>query len=144
MLGAGAALMLALALAPDAHAASEPDAVSYRRHIMKTLGEQAAALGQVLQQNSPAENAALHARTIAITAKTAVKAFEPHVPGGEAKEDIWRRWDDFAARLNALSVNAETLAEIGERDGLPAMQAKVMDVLNCKSCHDAYKMRQGR
>lgn len=143
-LGAGVALLLAGLLAPGARAASEPDAVSYRRHVMKTMGEQVAALGQVLQQKGPAENAALHARTISIAAKTALKAFEPKVSGGEAKDEIWRNWPDFTRRLNALSVNAADLAVIAERDGLPAVQAKVMSVLSCKSCHDAYTLRQGR
>lgn len=118
--------------------------VSYRRHVMKTMGEQAAALGMVLQKRGPAENAALHARIIALTAQAAVRAFEPQVPGGEAKTEIWRNWDDFARRLKTLSAGADDLAATAEREGLVAMQAKVMSVLNCKSCHDTYTLRQGR
>ncbi len=130
--------------AADARAADDGDAVTYRRHVMKTMGEQAAALAMVLQQKGPAENAAVHARTIALTAKAALKAFEPEVRGGEAKAEIWRNWADFAKRLKALSDGANDLAGVAERDGLPAMQAKFMSVLSCKSCHDAYTLRQGR
>jgi cytochrome c556 len=136
-------LAVAAVFAADARAASD-DAVAYRRHIMKTMGEQAAALGMVLQEKGPAENAALHARTIALTAKAALKAFEPRIQGGEAKADIWRNWPDFAQRLTTLSEGADDLAAVAERDGLPAVQAKVMSVLSCKSCHDTYTLRQGR
>lgn len=139
-----AGLTLAAVFAADVRAASELDAVTYRRHLMKTMSEQAAALGMVLQKKGPAENAAFHARTIALTAKTAVKAFEARVPGGEAKAEIWRNWPDFAKRLRTLSESADDLALVAERDGLPAVQAKVMNVLTCKSCHDTYTLRQGR
>ncbi|MGE3476502.1 MAG: cytochrome c [Rhodospirillaceae bacterium] len=142
----GAALASAALFAADARAApdTDADAVTYRRHVMKTMGEQAAALGMVLQQKGPAENAAIHARTIALTAKAALKAFEVQAPGGEAKAEIWRNWPDFAKRLKTLSDGADDLAAIAEREGLSAMQAKVMSVLSCKSCHDAYTLRQGR
>lgn len=143
-----AVLVSAALFAADARAASdlgaEGDVVTYRRHVMKTMGEQAAALGMVLQQKGPAENAAIHARTIALTAKAALKAFEPQVQGGEAKAEIWRNWPDFIKRLQVLSAGADDLAMVAERDGLPAMQAKIMSVLSCKSCHDAYTLRQGR
>jgi cytochrome c556 len=144
---AAAAIVLAVATLPSyaVSAASESDAVTYRRHVMKTMSEQAAALGLVLQNRGPAENAASHARTIALTAASAVKAFEAKAPGGEAKADIWRTWPDFEKRLKTLSTGANELAVVAERDGLAAVQAKVMTVLkDCKSCHDAYTLRQGR
>jgi cytochrome c556 len=118
--------------------------VTYRKHIMKTMGEQVAALGLVLQNKGPAENAALHARTISLNAQAAMKAFEPKVPGGEARPEIWRNWADFSKRLKTLSDGASELAVIAERDGLPAMQARAMNVLSCKACHDTYTLRQGR
>lgn len=140
-----AAVALALfSLPPDATAADEVDAVSYRRHVMKSMSEQAAALALVLQKRGPAENAALHARSIALSAQAAVKAFEEKVPGGEAKEDIWRKWPDFQKRLQTLSDGANDLAVTAEREGLDAMRAKFMNVLTCKSCHDTYTLRQGR
>lgn len=141
---AGAVLLSALLSSGAPLAASEDDAVAYRRHVMKTMSEQAAALGLVLQGRGPAENAALHARTIALAARAAIKAFEPQKPGGEARPEIWRNWADFAKRLETLATGADELALIAERDGLPAVQAKVMGVLSCKSCHDVYTLRQGR
>ncbi len=140
-----AAAALGFFLLPSgAGAASDLEAVTYRRHVMKTMGEQAAALGMVLQKNGPAENAALHARTIALTAQAAMRAFEVKASGGEAKDDIWLNWPDFAKRMKALSEGANDLAIVAERDGLEAMQVKVMTVLTCKTCHDIYTLRQGR
>lgn len=125
-------------------AASDADAVSYRRHVMKTMGEQAAALGLVLQERGPAENAAVHARILALTAEAALKAFEPPVPGGEARPEIWTNWSDFTRRLKELSQGAVALAETAQHQSLDEVRADVMKVLSCKSCHDAYTLRQGR
>ena len=125
-------------------AASDPDAVTYRRHVMKAMGEHAAALGLAMQQKGPSENVALHARTLALTAEAAVKAFEAKIPGGEAKDEIWRNWPDFLKRMKSLSISANELAVVAEREGLAAAQAKAMAVLNCKSCHDTYRSRLRR
>lgn len=125
-------------------AASDADAVAYRRHVMKTMGEQAAALGLVLQERGPAENVAVHARILALTAEAALRAFEPPVPGGEARPEIWQNWPDFTQRLKGLSRNAVALAETAQDQSLDEVRADVMKVLSCKSCHDAYTLRQGR
>lgn len=139
----GLGLAVSALFAPDVLAA-DADVVDYRRHVMKSMGEQVAAFGMVLQQKGPAENAARHARIIALNAEAAIEAFEAKVPGGESKPEIWRNWPDFKKQLKGLSDGANELAVIAERDGLPAMQAKAMDVLNCKKCHDTYRLRQGR
>lgn len=143
--------VLALAAPLEAEAAQgssvatpAEQAVTYRRHVMKSMGEQAAALGLVLQQKGPAENAALHARSIALNAEAALRAFELKAPGGEAKAEIWRNWPDFLSRMKALAAGASELALVAEREGLSAVQAKAMTVLTCKSCHDAYTLRRGR
>lgn len=142
------ALTVVLLLSSGVNAASDSganaDAIAYRRHVMKTMSEQAAALALVLQKRGPAANAALHARTIGLAAEAALRAFEVEAPGGEAKPEIWRTWPDFEKRLKTLSAAANDLAVIAERDGFDAMQAKAMSVLTCKSCHDAYTLRQGR
>lgn len=128
----------------EARAASDFDVIDYRRLIMRTMGEQAAALGMALQQRAPLKNAVLHARMLALSAETALKAFEPHVLGGEARPEIWSNWQDFTGRLKKLAKGARALAEAGERQGLDAMNANAMSVLNCKSCHDTYTFRRGR
>jgi cytochrome c556 len=145
LLSAGVAVLALAVAVPVARAADDEATVTYRKHVMKTMGEQAAALGMILQTKGPPENAVIHARTLALAADSALKAFEAKVSGGEAKDEIWRNWSEFTTRLRLLSTSATELAATGERDGLAAMQAKAMDVLkNCKSCHDVYTLRQGR
>jgi cytochrome c556 len=130
-------VLIAAAAASAAHA-DDQDVIDYREHIMKTMGEQAAAIGQILQQKAPAENFATHAQILAITAATAKKAFEPKVPGGEAKPDVWAQWPDFVKRLDELTAATADLARIAKTGGMAAAAPKVQ-TLPCKSCHDTYR-----
>jgi cytochrome c556 len=134
--------LLALAcapLVPLAASADDQDTIDYRQHIMTTIGEQAAAIGQILQQKAPADNFAIHVQILAIAAATAKKAFEPKVPGGEAKSDVWANWPDFAKRLDELAAATAELAKTAAAGGVAASAPKVQAALTCKSCHDLYR-----
>jgi cytochrome c556 len=122
--------------------ADDQDVIDYREHIMKTMGEQAAAIAQILQQKAPAENFAIHAQVLAITAATAKKAFEPKVVGGEAKPDVWAHWVDFAKRLDDLAAATADLASTAKSGGVSAAGPKVQSALTCKSCHDTYRVEK--
>jgi cytochrome c556 len=122
--------------------ADDQDVIDYREHIMSTLGEQAAAIGQILQQKAPADNFAVHVQILAITAATAKKAFEPKVPGGEAKPDIWAHWPDFAKRLDDLTAATADLAKTAKAGGIAAAAPKIQAALTCKSCHDTYRLEK--
>ena len=76
---------------PSIVSADDQDVIDYREHIMKTLDEQTAAVGMILSSAVPGDNAAAHLRAIALTAQIALKAFEPKVPGGQAKPEVWSR-----------------------------------------------------
>jgi cytochrome c556 len=118
--------------------ADDQDVIDYREHIMRTVEEQAAAITQILQQKAPAENFAIHAQILAITAATAKKAFEPKVLGGEAKGDVWVHWTDFAKRLDDLTAATADLASTAKAGGIAAAAPKAQAALICKSCHDIY------
>lgn len=132
--------VIANALLPaPAVRADDQDVIDYRQHIMKTMGEQVAAIGMISEHRAPVYGLAVHAQVLAITAATAKKAFESKTPGGNAKPDIWERWPDFAKRLDVLVAATNELATIAKDDGFPAAETKVKAVsLVCKSCHDAY------
>jgi cytochrome c556 len=119
--------------------AEDQDAIDYRRHIMATLSEEAAALGQILQKKAPAEDFATHAQILAITAATAKKAFEPKAPGGDAKPAVWTNWSDFAKRLDDLTAATADLAKTAKEGGTAAAAPKVEAALTCNSCHDTYR-----
>jgi cytochrome c556 len=133
----GCAILIGATASAVAHA-DDQDVIDYRQHIMKTMDEQAAAIGQILQQKAPAENFATHVQILAITAATAKKAFESKVLGGEAKADVWARWADFAKRLDELTAATTALAGTAKVGGVAAAAPKVPAALNCKSCHDIY------
>ena len=90
------AVLIAVALAtPLRVAADDDDTVEYRRHIMASLGEQMDALAMIVQHRAPADNFAVHTQTLAIIAAMGKKAFEPKVPGGNSKPEVWSQWAEI-------------------------------------------------
>src|SRR5258705_12146512 len=83
----------------DVRRADDKDVLDYRQHIMKSLEQQTAALGQILSGAGPAENTVAHMETLAVTASIALKSFEAKVPGGAAKPEVWKDWADFSKRM---------------------------------------------
>jgi cytochrome c556 len=136
-------LVLAAAMLPLVAAlADDQDTIDYRQDIMKSMGEQTAAIAQILEHKAPPDNFGVHTQILAITAATAKKAFEPKVPGGEAKPEVWAKWADFAKRLDELTAATADLAKTAVSSGIPATAPKVQAALTCKSCHDVYRREQ--
>lgn len=132
-LSLGAAL-----LTPVTHAADK-DTIEYRQHVMNTLNEQAGALGQILSTVIPDDKVVQHLEAIALTASTALKAFEAKVPGGESKPEVWTKWADFSRRMNEFAqktAEAAKLAKAGRKD---EVLTNISDTLSCKSCHELYR-----
>lgn len=122
--------------------AADKDVIDYRINIMASIGKQSAALGAVLQGKVPPDNLGGHARSIHVAVQQARKAFVPNVPGGTSKPDVWTNWKDFDerfAKLEAVSLEVAELADKGDRAGA---QAKVKEMLTCKTCHDVYRTPQ--
>ena len=136
----GLALATVLVGSSAAVYADDQDVIDYRRHIMKTMGEQAASIGMILQQKAPADNFATHVKILAVTAATAKKAFEPKVQGGDAKPEVWSNWADFSKKMDALVAATDDLAKTAASCGLAAAQPKVQSALTCKGCHDMYRV----
>jgi cytochrome c556 len=120
--------------------ADDQDAIDYRRHVMKTMGEQMAAIGMILEKKAPADNFAVHMKVLAVTAPQAKKAFEPKVAGGNAKPEVWANWADFTKRLDALVASTDELAKLAKDGGVAAVAPKLATALNCKGCHDTYRV----
>ena len=133
------ALAASLAFAPALASADDKDVIDYREHVMNTLSEQAGALGQILSTAIPDANATAHLEILALTASTALKAFEPKVQGGESKPEVWTKWDDFSARMKDFQTKTAGAAKMAKEKGAQAAMANILDVLTCKSCHDIYR-----
>ncbi len=125
--------------APGAVRADDQDTVAYRQLIMKTLGEQAQSIGMIVQGKAPAENIAVHAQVLAIAANAGIDAFTLKVQGGEARPDVWTKWDDFSKKMAEFSANASDLAKAAKAGGVEAVKAKMQSALTCKGCHDVYR-----
>jgi cytochrome c556 len=136
-------LSLALLLAPQrAIWADDQDVVTYRELIMKQLDAEAAALGMIVSGLIPPDGLTLQARAIAASARSALKAFEPRNPGGEARPEVWAKWDDFSKRMQTFAQNAEAMAKASEGNNVQAVSELIVSALPCKECHDVYRTKK--
>jgi len=119
--------------------ADDKDVIDYRQHIMNTLSEQAAALGQILSTIVPPDNAAAHVEALSLTASTALKAFEPKVLGGESKPEVWQNWADFSKRMNEFAQKLAEASKEVKAGHTEEVLLNVTDALTCKGCHDLYR-----
>jgi cytochrome c556 len=118
--------------------ADDQETIDYREHIMKTMGEQVAAMNEMRQAKIAPDNLAVHAEILAVTAATAKSAFTPKVAGGKAKADVWANWQDFSKRLDDLVAATSDLAKTAKQGGLAGTAPKLQE-LPCKGCHDTYR-----
>jgi cytochrome c556 len=131
--------LVGLVSAAESARGDDDDVIDYRKHIMTTMGEQVAILDMILEKRAPAEDLAIHAQILAVTASTAKMAFEQEIQGGRAKPDVWAKWSDFEKRMDALVAATADLAKSAKGGGAAAVGPK-MQALTCKSCHDAYRV----
>src|SRR5437016_7722415 len=103
-------ILAALVAGSGAALADDQDIVDYRIHVMKTLGEQLGAVEMILAKKAPADSLAAHMQVIAIAATQVKKAFEPKLPGGHSKPEVWSDWADFSKRVDALVASSDQLA----------------------------------
>jgi len=114
-------------------------AIEYREHIMNALNEQSGALGEILSTAIADDNAPAHLEVIALGASIALKAFEPKIPGGEAKPDVWTHWPDFSKRMNEFAQKTAQSVKRAKEQGKEAALSNILDALTCKDCHDVYR-----
>jgi cytochrome c556 len=119
--------------------ADDEDVREYREHIMKSLNAQAAVLGQIVSYAVPPDNLQAHLDTIALLASTALEAFEPKVPGGEAKPEVWSQWPDFSKRMREFADKTAAAAKLGHTASPEEALSNMLDVMDCKSCHEVYR-----
>ncbi len=123
--------------------ASDQDVVQYREAVMKTMNEQVAALGEIASEVVPDDNLVAHMNILALTASTALKAFEPKVPGGEAKPEVWANWADFSKRMTAFAQETAAGAKIAKEQGKDAALVQLINYADsCKGCHDMYRQEK--
>jgi cytochrome c556 len=130
----------ALLSVPLLAVASDQDTIRYREDVMKTLNEQAGVLGEMLSGAVPNDNYGAQLQAFALTASTALKAFESKVPGGKAKPAVWASWTDFSKRMTEFAQQAAAAAKTAKEQGNDAAAEDLIDATeSCKSCHKQYR-----
>ncbi len=119
--------------------ADDQDTIDYRQHVMKTLGEQLAAVNMILSGKAPPQSFATHLQVLATAAGQARKAFEPRIPGGKSKPEVWSSWPDFAQRLDALTAASGDLAKAAG-SGPTTLGPRIKASLDCEGCHRIYML----
>ena len=122
----------------------DQDTIDYRELIMKQLDAESAALGMISSGQIPPDSLSLQAKAIANSAKSALKAFEPRVPGGEAKPEVWTKWDDFSKRMQTFAQKTEEMAKVSESGNVQKVTELMVDALACKACHDVYRNKKSQ
>jgi len=140
-----ATLLILAALAwagGQAAVADEQDVITFRQLIMKQLDAETEALGMIIAGQIPPDTMVPLARAIASSAKVAGKAFEPNVPGGAAKADVWAKWDDFSKRMQVFAKKTDEMAKASEGGNVATVTNLMVDALPCKQCHDLYRNKK--
>ncbi len=133
--------ILALTAYQTAHA-DDQDIITYRQLTMKQLDAQAVALGMIISGQVPPDTLALQTKAIVYSAKSALKAFEAKVPGGESKPVVWSKWDDFSKRMQTFVQKSEEMAKVGESGDVAQVAELMIAAFDCKGCHDTYRTKK--
>jgi cytochrome c556 len=134
-------LVLVGAVLPARSFADDQDVRDYRSHVMKSMGEEVAALNQIAAGKAAASDVAVHAEVLRITAGLAKVAFTEKVAGGQSRPEVWSKWDDFSKRLDEMVAATADLAKTAKQGGVAAVAPK-LNTLSCKACHDEYMVQK--
>lgn len=128
------------AAAEGAVSQTEAEGIVFERQsIMLQLEKDAGLLGEIAAGIKPKDKLAEVTQSIAESAAASKAAFEPNVPGGRSRPEVWSNWADYSRRLDDLDRNARQLAELGAKGDLTSVTNMLGGALSCKECHDVYR-----
>jgi cytochrome c556 len=110
-----------------------------RQQLMIQLEKDAETLGMIAAGLEPASKLTEITRSIAQAAQDTKAAFQPQIPGGRSKPEVWSNNADFNERLDAFVTSTEKMAKLGESGNVAAVSEVMADALPCKQCHDLYR-----
>lgn len=141
--GQQAAIALTAQQAPAALSQDDADAIILDRQlIMQALEKDVEVLGSIVAGTAPPTEMVARARSVAKNAKAAVTSFEPNVPGGASKPEVWTNWDDFRKRMELFATETEKMAKASESGNLAVVGEAMIGALQCKQCHDVYRIKK--
>lgn len=135
-----ASIALPVASANAQQQMRDEDVIAYRQEIMKTMGAQSAAIGQILAGMVPDKLLYSHFQILLESVRQAKLAFEPAVEGGNSLPAVWKNHADFVGKLDAAEQAIIKAIDIAKKDGAGGQSGEAaVGALSCKGCHDMYK-----
>jgi cytochrome c556 len=140
---AKAVFVSALAVASVVYAEATDPTVKARQELMKTIGSNVKALGDMAGGKvaydaaaAGAAKAALVAAAAEIPAKFETQATDPD---SEAKAEIWTGWDDFVKKAGALGTAAGAM-DVASVETIGAGMGAIGGA--CKDCHTTFRAQK--
>lgn len=126
-------------------AEADPDtAIKYRKNVMKAVGGHTQAAAAILKGEIDAPSAlAPHARSLALTAETALAAFQQNTDGQgvektTATDKIWSDWTGYEKAMQDFVEASAAFAEAAEAGTATGKNLQQLGG-TCKSCHDKFR-----
>lgn len=110
-----------------------------RQQVMLQLEKDSGTLGEIAAGLQKPDKLTETAQAIARGAKDALASFEPNVPGGRSKPEVWSNRADFRQRMESFAANADKMSKIAESGNLTGVVEVMAEALPCKQCHDIYR-----
>jgi len=117
--------------------------IQYRQKVMTSNSANMGAIGDILKNKLPYQNhIQVHAQEIQRMSTVIAEAFKKEVTAGktDAKPEIWKEWDKFAAAADAMGREAAQLATVAQGGNMEAIGAQVKKLSDaCGTCHKPYR-----
>jgi cytochrome c556 len=140
-------MALAVALPGVVAGAAAAGPIEDRQAIMKGNGRDTKLGGDMLKGAAPFDAAT--ANKILANYAAAAKAFPTHFPAGSDKGDteaapaIWAKPADWKAATAKFQADTAAAAALKPTDAAGFGKAFGMVTANCKSCHEAFRIKKG-
>jgi len=122
--------------------------VEYREKVMKNIGSQSGAIGDILKNKLPYNDHILvHAKGLQAASRLVMPAFKKKAmkEGGDAKAEIWQKWDKYVVAARKLEVASDKLVAAAEKGDMKAVGAAMREVGgSCGNCHKPFRMPKDR
>jgi len=126
-----------------AHSGVMNPAVKERMDLMVDVKDATAVIGKMAKQELPFDTATAEVARLALIehAEQIPVLFEANErdPKDEAKDEIWRNWDGFVEKANAMRIAAEAM----DTSSLNTLRLGLGPLgQSCSGCHETYRVEK--
>lgn len=122
--------------------AADKDTVDYRKKHMEIIGGHMGSIVAIVKGKVPhADQLRFHADGLAAAAPYVATNFKTEAMSDktEAKESIWKNWEDFQKRATRLEETSAAFAKAAASGQMSQVGPALGDLgKSCKGCHDEY------